>query len=151
MEELDQSSLHPLLEHLEANMCLGRESMGHLRCRRALKQRAIGTAYIFNVRNHYLWGDFTLLLSQGFSPRHIAPPSICVLSSMFIEDIYSQGLDSLFTDNPGTHNVTQAIMLGSPLWKNLTRVLSILTANMCLGRESIPSLLRSKRAPKGTQ
>jgi hypothetical protein len=24
MEELDQSSLHPLLEHLETNMCLGR-------------------------------------------------------------------------------------------------------------------------------
>jgi hypothetical protein len=42
MEELDQSSLHPLLEHLETKMCLSRElKPGHLRRRRALKQRAI--------------------------------------------------------------------------------------------------------------
>jgi hypothetical protein len=49
MEELDQSSLHPLLEHLEANMCVGRESNpGCLRFRRALKQRAIRTVQCFS-------------------------------------------------------------------------------------------------------
>ncbi len=101
MEKLDQSSLHPLPEHLETNMCLGRESNpGRLYCRRALKQIAIWTDCIFSVRNHYLCGDFTPLLSWGFSPRHMASPVY-----VFIEDIYSQRLDSLFTDNPGTHKV----------------------------------------------
>ncbi len=69
MEKLDQSSLHPLLEHLETNMCLGRESNPG-RCRRALEQRAIRTACIFVVRDHYLCEDFTRLLSRGFFPRH---------------------------------------------------------------------------------
>jgi hypothetical protein len=79
MEKLDHSSLHPLLEHLQTNMCLGRESnSGPLRCKQALKQRAIRTACVFAVRNHYLCGDFTLLLARGFSPRHMAHPSISV-------------------------------------------------------------------------
>ncbi len=70
----------------------------------------------------FVRGFLPSLCARGFSPRHLAPPSIYV----FIEDIYLQGLDSLFTDNPGAHSVISSPMLGSPLWRNLTRVLSIL-------------------------
>jgi hypothetical protein len=52
-------------------------------------------------------GIFTLLLSREFSPRHLAPPEY-----VFIEDVYSQGLDSLLTGNPGTHNVISSNHVG---------------------------------------
>jgi hypothetical protein len=51
---------------------------------------------LFEQLVHFLFGTticagiFTLLLSRGFSPRHMAPPVY-----VFIEDIYSQELDSL--------------------------------------------------------
>ncbi len=62
MEELDQSSLHPLLEHLETNMSLGREANpGRLRCRRALKQRAIRTVIYLLLGATVCAGIFTLL------------------------------------------------------------------------------------------
>jgi hypothetical protein len=124
-------------------MCIGQESNpGRLCCRRTLKQRAIRTAYILAVRNHYLCGDFTLLLSRGFSPRHMAPPS------MFIER-----LDSLFTDNPGTHNVISINHGGVTTMEevdqsSLLPLLQHLEANMRLARESNPCRLQCRRALK---
>jgi hypothetical protein len=66
MEEFDQNSLYPLLEHLETNMCLGRESNPRVACRRALKQRAIqtasnlliGTTICAGILPSYCRGDF---------------------------------------------------------------------------------------------
>jgi hypothetical protein len=43
---------------------------GRLRCRRALKQRAIRTACIFAVRNHYFCGDYYPLIVSGIFSRH---------------------------------------------------------------------------------
>jgi hypothetical protein len=90
MEELDQSSLHSLLEHLETNLCLGRESNpGRLRCRQALKQRAIRIVYIFALRTTIGAGIFTLLLSWGFSPRH--PQMYCNIYSFSNYVYFSPG------------------------------------------------------------
>ncbi len=92
MEELDQSSLHPLLE---TNICLGlnRTRVTGVAGEHSSKELFKQLVYLL-LGITICAGIFTL---RDFLPATWLPPVY-----VFIEDMYSQGLDSLFTDNRNT-------------------------------------------------
>ncbi len=122
MEELDQSSLHPLLEHLKTNICLGlnRTRVTCVAGEQSSKELFKQLVYLL-LGTTICAGIFALLLSRRFSPRHMAFQYMCSLKT------YSHKGWIVYSLTIQKHTTwSQAITSGSPLWRNLTRVLSIL-------------------------
>jgi hypothetical protein len=130
MEELDQSPLHPLLEHLEnIHVSLAGIEPGSP----ALQASTQAKRYSNNLYICcYLCRDFyPLIVSEIFSPPHGSPHCMCSLKT------YTHKGWIVYSLTTGTHNVISSNHVGVTTMEELDQSPLYplhLETNMCLGR-----------------